>query len=202
MKKQKRKVILSIIIILILCIFLFLTRRKQDDKFQDELIFFKLFSFGQELPQQDTVLSKNQVKEEKTNKQYHFNISYQNIDFKNIYLSETIHQDTLVQEKIAPGTKGAFEILLETNEKINYQIKFESKNKKPKNLIFQIEGNDRKYKCLEDMEPELKGEIRETKKIIIHWKWEYERNTIENLQDTKDGENIKQYCFTICGIGK
>lgn len=202
MKKQKRKVILSVILVLILCIFLFLTRKEQDNKFQEELIFFKLFSSGQELLQKDTLLSKNQTTEEKTNKQYHFNISYQNIDFKNINLSDTIHKETLVQEKIAPGTKGAFEILLETDEKINYQIKFESKNKKPQNLIFQIDKNDRKYKSLEDMEAELKGEISKNKRIIIYWEWEYEKNAIENLQDTKDGESIKQYCFTIYGIGK
>lgn len=100
------------------------------------------------------------------------------------------------------GTKGAFEIWLQTNEKINYQIKFESKNDKPKNLSFKIDEKDRKYERLEDMEQELKGEINENKKIVIHWEWEYEKDEMQNLQDTKDGENIKRYNFTIYAIGQ
>lgn len=89
-----------------------------------------------------------------------------------------------------------------SNEKINYQIKFESKNEKPKNLHFRMEGKDRKYKKLEDMEEELRGEVEKNKKIKIHWQWEYERNEIQDLEDTKDGEKIKQYNFMIYTIGQ
>lgn len=52
------------------------------------------------------------------------------------------------------------------------------------------------------MEEELKGEIKEKKNIIIHWEWEYEKNETQNLQDTQDGENMKQYNFTIYAIGQ
>ncbi len=75
-------------------------------------------------------------------------------------------------------------------------------NNKPENLVFQIEGKDRKYEKLEDLEKELKGEINENKKIVIHWEWEYEKNTLQDIQDTKDGENIKQYNFTIYASGR
>ena len=85
---------------------------------------------------------------------------------------------------------------------MNYQVKFESKNEKPENLYFQIDGKDRKYSKLEDMEVELKGEMKENKRIMIHWKWEYEKNEIQDLQDTKDGEKIKQYYFSIYAIGE
>ena len=121
--------------------------------------------------------------------------------FKEINFINTINKNTLIHQKIAPGTSGKFEILLETNENIDYKIKFKSKNDKPKNLIFQIEGKDRKYKSLEEMEPELQGEIKETKSIIINWKWEYETNGAKNRQDTEDGEKIKQYQFEIYAIG-
>lgn len=52
------------------------------------------------------------------------------------------------------------------------------------------------------MEQELQGEITENKSIIINWEWKFEINTSENLQDTKDGEKLKKYNFTIYVIGK
>jgi len=90
---------------------------------------------------------------------------------------------------------------LKTNKKIDYCIKFKSKNEKPENLKFQIQGKDRKYTRLEDMEQELKGEINKNKRIIINWEWEYDKNKIQDVQDTKDGETIKKYEFTIYAIG-
>ena len=85
---------------------------------------------------------------------------------------------------------------------MNYRIQFKSTNEKHKNLYFKIKGNYRKYKRLEDMETELKGEIKENKSIIIQWKWDYEKNEIENIEDTKDGEKIKKYNFTIYTTGE
>lgn len=99
MKKQKRKIILVIIIILILCIFLFKNGKNPNYKFQDELIFFKLFSSGQEA-EKNTLESENQTNQ--SYQQYTFHVSYKNIEFKNIYLSDTINKDTLIREKIAP----------------------------------------------------------------------------------------------------
>lgn len=92
--------------------------------------------------------------------------------------------------------------MLQTNKKIKYHIKFKSENQKPENLKFQIVGKDRKYTKLEDMEQELKGEMARNKKIVINWKWDYEENAIQDRQDTKDGEIIRQYNFTIYVIGE
>lgn len=61
---------------------------------------------------------------------------------------------------------------------------------------------DRKYQKLEDMEQELKGVVNKNKRIIIYWEWKYEEDKTQDLQDTKDGENIKQYNFTIYTIGQ
>ncbi|MCI8759969.1 MAG: hypothetical protein HFJ34_02415 [Clostridia bacterium] len=199
MKKRKKELILLIIVVLILIIFLFPKNRNPNNQFQEDLLFFKLFSSNQE-SKQPTRLSKNP---KNTNQVvYDFQVSYKNIDFKNINLNETIKQDTLIQEKIAPGTQGEFEILLQSNTKMNYQIKFKSTNEKPKNLNFRIKGKDRKYNQLEDMEQELQGEITKNKKITIEWKWDYEENDIQNFQDTEDGQKIKQYNFTIYTIGE
>ena len=51
------------------------------------------------------------------------------------------------------------------------------------------------------MEKDLKGEIQESKKIIINWKWEYEENHIQDIQDTNDGTKIVRYNFTIFAVG-
>ena len=46
------------------------------------------------------------------------------------------------------------------------------------------------------------GEITENKSIVINWQWEYEKNETQNIQDTKDGEKLTKYNFTIFAIGK
>lgn len=202
MKKRKRKTFLLVILIIIIVIFLFLNKKYPNNKFQEELIFFKWFSSGRG-EKENTLLSKNQRNQDnEPHPSYCFEVSYKNIDFKDIYLANTINQKTQVREKIAPGTEGTFEIVLQTNQKINYQIKFKSQNEKPQNLNFQIEGKDRKYAKLEDMEEELKGEMTNHKRIIIHWRWQYEASKIEDIQDTKDAQKIKQYNFTICARGE
>lgn len=102
------------------------------------------------------------------------------------------------------GTKGEFEILLETNEKINYKVEFKNKNNKPKNLLFNVEGKDKKYSNLEDLNEQLKGVIQENTKITIQWQWDYEneKNALTNIQDTQDGIKLKEYNFTILAIGE
>ena len=52
------------------------------------------------------------------------------------------------------------------------------------------------------MEADLQGEVEKNKNIVINWNWEYEQNEKEDWQDTKDGETIKQYQFTIYALGK
>ena len=79
---------------------------------------------------------------------------------------------------------------------------FESKNEKPKNLNFNIEGKDKKYLNLEELSKELKGTIQNDKKFTIQWEWEYEKNESDNKQDTQDGINLKKYNFTICAMGE
>lgn len=193
MKKQKRNIILCIILIFTVSLFLFRIKKYSNKDYQDELIFFKLFSFKQE----EELSEKNQP-----TPTYEFKVSYQNIDFKKINLMDTINPKTLIQEKIAPGTEGEFEILLHSNKKMNYRIKFKSKNQKPKNLNFKIQGKDRKYNQLEEMQEELKGEINGKKRLRIQWKWNYEKDETQDLQDTKDGETIKEYNFTIYAIAE
>ena len=89
-------------LILILCIFCVQKRNNQNNSFQDELIFFKVFSSKKEV-NLNTVQSENKISQ--TYPQYTFEVSYKNIDFKDIYLSDTINPNTLIREKIAPRNK-------------------------------------------------------------------------------------------------
>ena len=95
----------------------------------------------------------------------------------------------MVNEKIKPGVKGKFYIILSSNKNLKYEIQILDKNIKPKNFNFNI----KKAKGLI-----LLGEI---KKIPIEWEWIYESDENQDIQDTKDGENLRKYEFQICTIG-
>ena len=187
-----------ILIVFILIIYIFFNMNKLDvKKFIDELLFFKVFNSSDEKKQ---IQDNSKDAKAKEIKKVYFNVSCRNLDFKNINLNETIKKDTLINEKIAPGTKGEFEIILNTNEDLEYEIKFESNNKKPVNLVFYINGNKNEYNSLDELEKKLKGRIKKskTKNIHINWEWIYEVNKEKDIQDTKDGITIEKYIFKIC----
>ena len=173
-------------------LFIFLFINSNNNFFQEEIFFFKTFRLKNPKDSQDLSNQKSNIE---------LKISHKNIDFKNVNLSNTINKNSLIDGKIAPGTSGSFEISLETNNNIKYQLKFKSKNDKPQNLNFQIKGKDKKYKTLEEMSNELYGNIKNKKTITINWQWEFEKSKIQNIQDTKDGEKLVEYNFTIYAIG-
>ena len=72
-----------------------------------------------------------------------------------------IYVKTLVDEKIAPGTQGDFEIELMSNENMEYEINIESYNRKPDNLVFFIKGNEKEFKNLDELEEKLKRKVKE-----------------------------------------
>lgn len=209
--KKKKKIIL--IIIILICIFLLCILFQKKLDFRDDLIFFKIFGKSQEkisnLNSNSNlnvidIFQNNLIEEYSNNKQYVFNVRYNNTDFKEINLLETIDTKTLVNEKIAPGTSGAFDIVLNSNIDTQYQINFKSKNIKPENLKFKIQGKEEEFNNLEELEKNLIGNIKtdETIKITINWNWKYENNKLSNMQDTEDGKNIRKYNFDIYVIGE
>ena len=197
MKKVTKYIL--IILILIFIIFTFFSLKRTD--LMDDFILFKLFS--------DSNISLEKIQKEKLNLNnskeypiYEFNVSYKKTKLEGINLLDTIDNKTLVKEKVAPGTKGNFTIRIKSNEDINYEILFNSLNEKPKNLIFKYKNI--KYQKLEDLQKDLKGKIakKETIDINISWEWEYKISSKEDIQDTKDGEKLKNYNFTIETIGR
>ena len=185
LKNNRKKILVLILIfIIILCVLLKIAQAK-DLNFQEDLIFFKLFGIG-------NIQEQENSQEENLNKEntYEVKVVKGKSSYKKIDLLQSIDMKTLVNEKIAPGTKGSFYVYLTSNEDMNYKMEIVDKNESPKNFKFEIS--------------EKQGKIEKNviKKVEINWEWPYELSSKENVQDTKDGKNINEYEFEICTIGK
>ena len=101
MKRKNKKIIFLGTIILIIIIYFNFNKQDKSNLFQDDILFFKFFN---SIFQNNTQEIKN---ENQLNNypQYIFKVEYNNIDFKNINLADTINKETLVREKIAPRNK-------------------------------------------------------------------------------------------------
>ena len=202
-KNYKKLIVILLVIVIFVILFAFFKSNKKF--FDDNLIFFKLFDsglFNQFATKDDEVIANKQINLENSSELF-FHVEYDNTDFKKINLADTINKDTLVEEKIAPRTKGNFKIFLLSNKDIEYTINFISLNSKPKNLMFEIEGRNEEYQSLEDLQEDLIGSINENevKTISINWYWKYDNNSKEDVQDTKDGREIQKYNFEILVSG-
>lgn len=198
---MKNKKIISLIIVILIVIILIFCILQKSNLFQDNLIFFKILNScdTNKNSQNDQISYKNIIEYKEENNPLFFYVAYNKTNFKSINLSDTIDKKTLVKEKIAPGTEGHFEIVLISNEDINYKIIFENLNEKPQNLVFSIKGSDKEYYNLNELQKDLIGNLEKNKvkRIDVNWRWTYENNLANNLQDTKDGINLDMYKFNI-----
>ena len=178
--KKFSKIFISIILIILFIIVFFHNKMLYQDSI-DDILFFKS-------------LSNKKIK----SKEYKFKLKYNNMDFKTIELSE----------KIAPGTKGSFDIVLEANQKLNYNIQFVSISRKPQNLQFELIKDDvsiNTSNTLEELSDTMKGVIKQNENIKyrVNWYWNYEENSeLKDIQDTIDAKTIDKYQFMIYAIGE
>lgn len=144
-----------------------------------------------------------------------FKVNDNNEKMQTISLKSTINNSTLINNKIAPGTEGKFQIKLDAKDSevgINYVIKFENETEKPRNLKFIYNSNT--YNNLSDLQKDLTGSFNangkdeEKIKILeIMWKWEFETGTTEqeiksnDEIDTSNAEKIRDYTFDIVVSG-
>ncbi len=173
---------------------------------QEDIFFLKFLSKSNndDNNKDEKLSSVKGITVRKENIQYIFDIEYKNTTFRNVNLLDTINSKTLVNEKIAPGVKGSFDIVIYSNHDANYNIYFESINQKPQNLKFYIVGSNYYKKTLEELSNSLSGTIQkgDKKTISIGWEWEYENGEKGNLQDTEDAELIDKYLFNILALGE
>ena len=139
---------------------------------------------------------------------WNFKVNESESKIQTINLSSTIDNSTLIDNKIAPGTSGDFEIKLDATGAevgIDYKITFLNESNKPQNLVFTYQ--DTKFQNLKDMESALKGTILATeaqkeKVFNIHWEWPYETGTGAEILtndkiDTQNGKEIQEYTFDV-----
>ena len=206
MRKKKKKIMIIIFLIVLFIILFFLSSIKYNF-LQEDLLFFQFFysihksenSNIKEQVKTENSTDKNLQIKESNIMQIGFNVRYKDTQLKDVNLLETINNKTLVYEKIAPGTSGDFDIVLNSKEDINYEINFKSENSKPSNLQFYTAENNKRYATLEELDDTLKGRISENEKKIIHinWEWCYESSKQNNEQDTIEAKKIREYNFSI-----
>ena len=137
-----------------------------------------------------------------------FLVNGQEEQIQTIKLNSTYNNETLVNNKIAPGTEGQFDIVIDgtgSEVGIDYKVIFEEKSTKPENLKFVYQ--DQAYDSIEEIEKELTGNIaandeNKIRTITIIWKWAYETGYTEEIPandiiDTKDGQEIANYSFDV-----
>lgn len=193
MKKKKIFILIILIANFILIIyFIFIPKKYQN--LAEDLFFLKTQSNRNKKEENKKII--------KQINQYEIEIDFKNSKSQLIQLTDTIYHQQAEKQKIEPGVEGEFEIILKAKETSNYQLYFESKNEKPKNLNFQVK-DCKKDEKLENIVLPLYGKLEknERKSITIQWKWNYE-NGIEDVQDTKDAQKIRQYEFRIYVIGE
>ena len=144
---------------------------------------------------------------------WNFKVNGQSEQVEEIKLASTCNNETLVDNKIAPGTSGSFDIIVDATGSevgINYNITFTEEENKPQNLKFTYD--DVEYNSIEELESDLSGTIDaneedKTKTLNIKWEWPYETGEspeeIEgnDLVDTQDAKKISNYTFNVVVTG-
>lgn len=187
--KKKKKIIG--ILVLFICILICMFYSMRYIFLQEDLIFFQMFH--------SIIKSEKNSNNQKESKEIEFLVEYNHTKFKSLNLMETVHNKTLIYEKIAPGTSGNFNIVLKSKQNMQYMVQFESKNQKPSNLQFSITEKGKKQDSLEELNEMLKGTILENQEKVmnIYWEWKYEGNREDNAQDTMEAKKIREYHFLI-----
>ena len=200
---RKYKIMFFVFIIFVI-LFIILFSQFKFRFLQDDILFLKFLGnvfMSEKNPNDIHILNE---KNSKSSIQYVFNITYKNMNFADVNLIDTIKAKTLVNEKIAPGISGEFDIVIKTNKNSRYQIYFNSKNEKPKNLEFKIANTDITVSKIEELSKYLIGNLEkgDTKIVTIEWCWKYENESKGNIQDTNDSKNIDKYVFDIYTYGE
>lgn len=178
---MKKRYVISIILILI--IILIFNRTENKNILKDVLIFNLWSDIGE---QNEYII--NPEKETKID-------IFQTIKYEKETNREVSYK---VHKKVAPGSYGNFTIKLSKPVKSNLKINLSEIGTKPQNLIFII--GEQKYNSIKQMEEKITQELQEEGKIIIKWEWQYYNNIQNDIQDTKDGENLEKYYFEIQAI--
>ena len=199
MKNKNIKRLMIVIILIFLIFKIVCSNLKFDSIKNDDFLFLKFLVNGQK----DSIDNLNQKSI------YKFNVDYKDMNLKSINLLDSVDKTTFVYEKIAPGSRGEFEIELNSNQNLIYRIEFKSNNAKPQNLNFKVFKDNvflDEANTLEELSESMKGDINKNKKIVykIKWYWEFQNSQdLEkvDIQDTNDAKKINRYNFDVYTYG-
>jgi len=137
-----------------------------------------------------------------------FKVNEQTEQFATIKLAETYDKNTLTNGKIAPGTKGSFDLVIDSSTSevgVDYMVDFENETNKPTNLIYRVNNNT--VDNIEELEQYLTGTINandtdKTRTLTIEWEWPYGDATTgvkteEDKIDTDEGLKALDYSFDV-----
>ena len=137
-----------------------------------------------------------------------FKVNDNEAQIQTINLASSVDNNTLVDNKIGPGTSGNFQIKIDATGAevgIDYKVHFINETNKPQNLFFTYD--DKKYENIAEIEKDLVGTIEanaeeKTKTINIHWEWPYETGKDSQIVandkiDTQNGKSIAEYTFDV-----
>lgn len=129
-----------------------------------------------------------------------------------IDFTDTYDATTLVNDRIAPGTSGSFDIQVvnETSETgVDFTLKIKSVANVPTNLKFYSDSSFSDPMTIDGgtITGQLKAGDATGVKVPLYWKWEYETLDSSNSStagdglDTTDGENAKELAVTVSITG-
>lgn len=117
----------------------------------------------------------------------------------------TVDEDTLATGKIAPGTKGKFDVDLcntQTDTGVDYTITLDQIIGMPQNLKFytaESRGDNVELKP-NDVNSKITGKLtphQTSHKVTIYWEWKYSTGTEDDTKDTTDGKNATGTPFSV-----
>lgn len=134
-----------------------------------------------------------------------FNVNGSRPTMQTIAINKNYDPSTLTNGRIAPGTQGTFDIVINaigSEVGIDYTVAFSNEQNKPQNLKFRYEGEE--FTTLEDLASKLTGTIdaneeSKLKYLIIEWFWDYDSGDDE--ADTQAGKNDLNYTFDVIVTG-
>lgn len=141
-----------------------------------------------------------------------FTLNGTNVSYKTIKIDSSYDESTLVNGKIAPGTQGSFDIIIDATGSevgVEYAVTFLNEKHKPTNMKFIYDNQE--FNSLQELEKNLTGIIdanSSSKKITytINWRWDYETGETGKIQtndtiDTNEGTLNQSYSFDVVATG-
>lgn len=142
-----------------------------------------------------------------------FSVNDATEEMETIKLADTYNQGTLLDGKIAPGTSGSFDLIVDAGDSevgVKYEVDFQNETNKPSNLKFKY--NDKVLDEIEEYEEFFTDTIdaddtNKTRTLTVEWEWPYETGSdeasiLENDKiDTNDGLDAQNYGFDVVVTG-